>query len=517
MVVVGSKSDRDAHLARHLAPHLAASPERVLQRRLEAGVRGLLWITADEARAVTLAEDVGETLGWPVHTWSAATGVDGDDRPHPLPTVLAELRRRPDDEAALWVVLDGTAALSDPSARRTLRELAQRDGGPALLLVEPEPPPWATSIPELSVDVLPPPTEAMLVAQLDEVARVLADSAYPDAVDRLVPHASRIARAALGLPLWAFDRLLAEAVLAHGTRPQAIADHIGAAKPALLDRSGLLEVVDPVPSAELGGLADYKAWLSRRALSLSPGAAEAGIGTPRGVLLLGVQGCGKSLAARVSASLLGLPLVRLEPGRLFGGTVGASEANLRRVTALVERLAPIVLWLDEIDKGLAGAHGSTDSGTTARVIGSLLTWLAERSQPVFVAATANRVDALPPELLRRGRLDEIFFVDLPDAEQRAEILRVHLQTVPQRTLGRVPPIDGSADGLLAHARAADGFSGAELEAALTEARLSAYAERRPLSAADLQQAIASTVPLSRTRAESIDALRRWAEGRARRA
>jgi SpoVK/Ycf46/Vps4 family AAA+-type ATPase len=236
------------------------------------------------------------------------------------------------------------------------------------------------------------------------------------------------------------------------------------------------------------------------------------------VLLLGVQGCGKSLAARVSAEILGLPLVRLEPGRLFGGTVGQSEANLRATLALVERLAPVVLWLDEIDKGLAGTDGSqSDAGTTARVVGGLLTWLQERQEPVFVAATANRVDTLPPELLRRGRLDEIFFVDLPDPDQREEILRVHLEHVPRRRLGHVPPCADPWPAFADVIRTAEGYSGAEIEAALVEARLDAFADGRPLAAADLRRAVEASVPLSRTRAESIAALRAWATERARRA
>jgi SpoVK/Ycf46/Vps4 family AAA+-type ATPase len=198
--------------------------------------------------------------------------------------------------------------------------------------------------------------------------------------------------------------------------------------------------------------------------------------------------------------------------------VGQSEANLRATLALVERLAPVVLWLDEIDKGLAGSEGAhSDAGTAARVVGGLLTWLQERQEPVFVAATANRVDTLPPELLRRGRLDEIFFVDLPDAEQREAILQVHLEHVPRRRLGRVPPCADPWPAFAAVIRTAEGFSGAEIEAALVEARLDAFADGRPLAADDLRRAVAATVPLSRTRAESIAALRAWAAERARRA
>lgn len=521
---MGGEPDRDPSAIGHgdAADDETLDDSGVLERlgrRLAAGARGLLWVTTDEDRAIQLAEAAGDALDWPVHTVCAANGVDNDGRgARPLATLLRELLDSGDESAALWVVLDGASGLADPASLRLLRVLAQRITGPAVLLVEPRPPPALSEIPELVVDQLAPPSAAMLSARVATAARALSQAAFPDASTRLTPAATAIARAALGLPQWAFDRLLAEAVLAHGASPEAVARYIGAAKPALLDRGGLLEVVEPVPVEELGGLAQYKQWLARRALSLTPAAAAAGIAPPRGVLLLGVQGCGKSLAAQASAALLGLPLVRLEPGRLFGGTLGQSEANLRRVTALVDRLAPIVLWLDELDKGLAGADGSSaDGGTTSRVVGSLLTWLEERRAPVFVAATANRVDRLPPELLRRGRLDEIFFVDLPDASQRAEIMEVHLLAVPQRALGRVPPMEGELADLLDLARRAEGFSGAELQSALTEARLLAFADDRPLSAPDLAAALAATIPLSRTRSESIGALRAWADGRARQA
>ncbi|MBK9755436.1 MAG: AAA family ATPase [Nannocystis sp.] len=254
-----------------------------------------------------------------------------------------------------------------------------------------------------------------------------------------------------------------------------------------------------------------KAWLRRRALALHPAARAAAIADPRGVLLVGVQGCGKSLAARVCADILGLGLVRLDPGRLFGGTVGESEANLRRLTAAAERLAPVVLWIDELDKGLVGSEGAaSDAGTAARVLGGLLTWLQERARPVFVVATANRVDALPPELLRRGRLDETFFVDLPGPDDRATIAEIHLVAAPQRRLGRAPPLADPLPDFLATARAADGLSGAEIEGAVTEARLDAFAEARPLAAADLHRALAATIPLSRSRAAEVAALRSWA-------
>lgn len=278
----------------------------------------------------------------------------------------------------------------------------------------------------------------------------------------------------------------------------------------------MLDAVSSVHARELGGLEHFKAWLQRRALALDPGARAQGVPYPRGALLVGVQGCGKSLAARVCAGVLGLPLFRLEPGRIFQGTVGASEQRLERVLSAIDRMAPVTLWIDELDKGLAGSEGSaSDGGTSSRVVGRLLTWLQERERPVFVIATANDPSRLPAELLRRGRLDEVFFVDLPDADARARILEIHLQVRPARELGEAPPLADSVEAYTQLARAAEGFSGAELEAALIEARLDAFARREPLAAKDLERALAATIPLSRSRRESIDALRQWAQDRTR--
>jgi len=494
---------------------MSSSTHHRIRRALAAGTRGMALLTAEEERAVGVLEEVGDALAWPVHTWSAAGGTDsmagGDD----LEELLARLSTS--RENVLWVLLDGACLATAAPVTRAVRELAQRTSGPALIFVGEELGPLSR-VPELVVDVLPLPDASELEQQLHWIGSTLEESGHRGAQALLARHGARIARAAIGLEARSLDRLVAEAILDHGLDGDALEQFVLKGKPAALDRSALLERVTPSPVAELGGLEELKKWLRRRALALEPDARKAGIPDPRGALLVGVQGCGKSLAARVCASMLGLPLVRLEPGRLFGGTVGESEANLRRVTSTAERIAPLVLWIDEIDKGLAGVEGAaSDAGTAARVVGGLLTWLQERERPVFVVATANRVDTLPPEILRRGRLDEVFFVDLPTADERQAILRVHLETVPQRILGFVPPLADDVACFEEVAREAEGYSGAELESALVEARLSAHADGRALAVSDLRTAISTTIPLSRARAETIDSLRRWAATRARRA
>ncbi len=483
-------------------------------RALRAGVRVLVLRTPEEGRAVELLERVAEQLQWPLHTWSAATGVDAGGRAQPLRELL--LDRAPDDTPQMWVLFDPGAALADPGTARALRELAQRPRGPAIVVLEPSDAARWSVPPEAWATELPPPAADVLQSHLAEIGETLERGGTPGAIEVFDDGAEAIARAALGLGLDATERLVAEAVLDVGLDASAIAGFVTRNKAALVPTDGLLDPMPPADPDELGGHRAFKAWVEQRALALQPRARPAGIPAPRGVLLLGVQGCGKSLAARTTAHTLELPLFRLDPGRLFGGTVGRSEQNLRRVLAALDTMAPVVVWLDEIDKGLAGAGGGrSDAGTAARVMGGLLTWLSERHRPVFVVATANDVAGLPPELLRRGRLDEIFFFDLPDAPTRSEILRVHLETAPRRRLGQVPPMADPWSEFAQVAAEAEGFSGAELEAALTEARLSAFARGRALSAGDLRAAIAATVPLSVTRAESVETLRRWAATRTR--
>lgn len=480
-----------------------------LARAIEAGTQLIVLQTDDEGRAVLVLEAVAERLGHELHTWSAASGIDADARPRPLESVLSTA------DPGVWALLEPGPFLTDPVRARSLREAATRLGGPAWIVVEPADASGWTVPPEAWQLVLPPPGRDELEVALAEIGRAL-ERRYPGATDVFEDEADRLARGLLGLNMSTAEGLIAEAVLAEGLDPDALLRFVTTHKARRVPNGGLLEPVHARPEASLGGYAGFKRWMHTRALALRPEAEAAGITAPRGVLLLGVQGCGKSLAARTCGDTLGLPLFRLDPGRLFGGTVGRSEANLRQVLATLDTMAPVVLWIDEIDKGLAGTSGGrSDAGTSARVMGGLLTWLAERARPVFVVATANDVQGLPPELLRRGRLDEIFFFDLPDASTREAIARIHVEEEPRRRLGESPPLADPWPAYAQVAAEADGFSGAELQASVTEARLRAFEEGRPLAAEDLRRAVGDTVPLSITRAESIRALREWAARRTR--
>jgi SpoVK/Ycf46/Vps4 family AAA+-type ATPase len=258
----------------------------------------------------------------------------------------------------------------------------------------------------------------------------------------------------------------------------------------------------------VGGLDHLKTWLDRRAAAFGDEARQFGLPEPKGLLLLGVQGCGKSLTAKAIASQWKLPLLRLDMGAIFGSLIGSSEANIRRAIKMAEGVAPVVLWIDEIEKGLSGikSSGDTDGGTGARVFGALLTWMQEKTAPVFVVATANRIADLPPELLRKGRFDEIFFIDLPSARERADIFAIHLQR-----RGRDPATFDLAE----LAAASRGCSGAELEQAIISGLYEAFGERKQLDTAHILKALRETRPLSTTMAEDIEQLRDWARTRAR--
>jgi len=316
----------------------------------------------------------------------------------------------------------------------------------------------------------------------------------------------RLLKAALGLTLTEAENVFAKCIVEKG---QFDLDLIVAEKQQLVRKSGVLEYFAAREHVEdIGGLEILKAWLRNRALAFTEKAQKFGLPAPRGILLLGVQGCGKSLTAKAVAHLWRLPLLRLDVGRIFAGLVGSSEQNMRRAIQMAETVSPCVLWLDEIEKGLAGlqSSGLADSGVTARVFATLNTWMQEKIKPVFVVATANDISQLPPELLRKGRFDEIFFVDLPVESERRDIFAIHFEKRNR---------DASKFGLDRLAAESDGFSGAEIEQAVISALHAAVEEERELSTEDVLSALKQTVPLSVTMREDIAMVRRWAKGRAR--
>lgn len=319
----------------------------------------------------------------------------------------------------------------------------------------------------------------------------------------------KLLKAAQGLTAAEMENALARAIIARQTLDADTIPLILSEKKQIIRKSGVLEYTPPEEEfADVGGLDALKAWLKKRSNAFSERARAFGLPEPKGVLLVGVQGCGKSLTAKALAALWRLPLLRMDVGRLFSGMVGSSEENLRKALRVAESLSPAVLWIDELEKGFAGVGSSnmSDAGTSARVFGTFITWLQEKRAPVFVIATANDVTQLPPELVRKGRFDEIFFVDLPDREERRQILAIHLRKRRRR------PADFDLERL---ADLSEGFSGAELEQAIVAGLYDAFDEDRPLATADIAANVRNTVPLSQMMSEEISALRHWAQTRAR--
>jgi len=321
----------------------------------------------------------------------------------------------------------------------------------------------------------------------------------------------RLLKAALGLTLGEAENVFAKLIVKDGRLSSADVNEVFSEKQQIIRKNGLLEYYATEETFDnVGGLAVLKEWLKKRALALTDQARAFGLPAPKGILLLGVQGCGKSLCAKAVSRLWQLPLLRFDMGRMFGSLVGSSEENVRKAIAVAESIAPAVLWVDEIDKAFAGSQSSamTDGGTTARVFGTFLTWLSEKIAPVFVVATANDISQLPPELLRKGRLDEIFYVDLPTDEERAEIFRIHI-----RKRGRDP----EQFDIPALVAASKDFSGAEIEEAVISGLYDAFYTGNELTTEHILEALRQTVPLSKTMEEQINRLRTWAEGRARNA
>ena len=305
------------------------------------------------------------------------------------------------------------------------------------------------------------------------------------------------------------ERAVAQAIVArYALGPEVVLDVL-TAKQEMLKRTGMLDFVDAIGDlSEVGGLENLKHWLSMRKGAFSPNAADFGLEPPRGVVIMGVQGCGKSLAARCISGSWQLPLVKLDTSAIFDKFIGETEKRVQRLFAVAEQLAPVVFWIDEIEKIFAGSgpdSASADAGTSSRVLGEFLSWMQDKKAPVFLAATSNNVMALPPELIRKGRFDEIFFVDLPNAVERRAVLTIHL------TKRKRDPKTFDLDKLVA---ASQGYSGAEIEAAVQASLYASFTDQKPLSTQTILEALEDSVPLSVTRGEDIAELRAWARERA---
>ena len=325
----------------------------------------------------------------------------------------------------------------------------------------------------------------------------------------------KLCKAALGLTMQEAENAFALAMVQDGMLNKDDIQVILEEKMQVIRKTGLLEYVQSdFGIDDIGGLDNLKKWLLKRNNSWSERAKKYCLPAPKGVLVTGSPGCGKSLTAKAMSTIWQLPLLRLDLGKIFSGIVGSSEENMRKAIATVEAVAPSILWVDEIEKGLNGVKSSNDSGVSSRIFGTFLTWMQEKTAPVFVIATANNIDRLPPELLRKGRFDEIFFVDLPTLNERKEIFRVHLskRLKDEEVCAKVKPNDEEFIDKLA--RKTEGFIGSEIEQVVISALCDAFFENRALDPTDFEKAINNTVPLSTTQKEQILAIREWANIRA---
>jgi SpoVK/Ycf46/Vps4 family AAA+-type ATPase len=465
--------------------------------------------THEEARVLALLEKIANLEGWAFFVWSVVEGLQRAGRADRVPQTndfrdcLKHVEATPQN--GIYVALDAHRFLEDPINVRLVKEIAlgYHKTERTLVFVSHElklPPEIARFAAHFELKL---PDLAGIRAVVKEEVELWQNRTgerirgQQDAVDAMLRHL-------VGLPVEDARRCIRQALVDDGAITMQDVDRTTRLKHALLGAEGALTIEpDTARFHEVGGLGGLKAWLERRRGPFLDVGGETGLDAPKGVLLLGVQGSGKSLAAKAVAGTWSVPLLRLDFATLYNKYYGETERNLRQALKAAEAMAPCVLWIDEIEKGFAVDDGA-DGGLSRRVLGTLLTWMAERGARVFLAATANDVSRLPPELLRKGRFDEIFFVDLPDAPTREEIFRIHLR---RRKLAP------EAFDVPALAAAADGFSGAEIEQAVVAAAYEAHAAKRPLDTALVAEELARTRPLSVVMAERVAELRAWAAGR----
>jgi len=464
-------------------------------------------ITPEEPRALDALRTLSQDRREGMRIWSCADGwADDSAEGRPSRNPVAALRAlRDDPRPGFHVMLDLHPFLTQPEVVRLLREVRaalRRTPGAHLFLISPRLDPPEELVKELFQIRLPLPTPEELAQEIERVRQDYAsDCRSPELLRDL-------ALALRGLTLEEAHHVL-HAVFAGGVADEGKAlDRVFQAKEALLRREGFLRYVPRALSLDaVGGLDVLREWALKRKDLFSRAALEAGLPVPRGVLIMGVSGCGKSLSAKAIAALWRVPLFRLDMNLVFSGLYGTPEATFNRALEAVESLAPVVLWIDEIENALGMTSGAA-TVEQSLTFSSFLTWMQERPPLIFVAATANRIESLPAEIIRKGRFDEVFFCDLPGPEERREIFRIHLK------LNGVDPDTIDVDRLL---HSTEGWTGAEIEQAVISARIDAHQENRPVTLEDIRRYTVRMIPLSTTMSEQIAAIRDWAYHRALRA
>jgi AAA+ superfamily predicted ATPase len=480
--------------------------EQQLDIYLRARCPLLILVTPEEARALDTIKSICENPRRACFTWDAAdffqaltSGASPPQGRDPI-SALEQIDKAEGD--ILFVLKDFHDCWNNIQVKRKLRGLAQRlrFSRKTILVTTP-----SSKLPEELKDEavilqLPPPSAPELEGVLDRLTRTPGVKVNLTKLGR-----EKLVQAALGLTAAQAQRVFAKGIVADGVLDDRDIDMVTEEKKQVIRESEALEFY-PIQEtvSDVGGLGVLKDWLRLRERAFTQEARDYGLPAPKGIALIGIPGTGKSLTAKMIGGLWRLPLLRLDVGAMFGSLVGESEERARRALRVAETTSPAVLWIDELEKALA--HGGNDSGTSTRVFGTILTWMQEKKAPVFVVATANDIASLPPELLRKGRFDEIFFLDLPTQLERKEILGVHLQK--RRRMAASFDLDRLA-------RDSQGYTGAELEQAIIDAMYVGFNAGREFTTEDVANALKRLVPLSVSQRETIEMLRSWLkEGRA---
>jgi len=471
----------------------------------------LIYIPTQEEERVeaAIAQSAKHQGNRSVYIWDFVDGYQGNPndagfgKRNPL-QALELIEKVPNSVAAIFILRDFHRFLEDVSVARKLKNLTRslKSQPKNIVILSPQ-----ITIPDdlseaLTVVEFPLPNGTEIRIEVERLVGATGQLLEPRVLDDLV-------RSCQGLSMERIRRVLSRAIATHGElRPQDV-DLILEEKRQTIRQTQILDFYPTTANmTDIGGLDNLKEWLLRRGGSFSERARQYGLPHPRGLLLVGIQGTGKSLTAKAIAHHWHLPLLRLDVGRLFAGLVGESESRTRQMIQLAEALAPCILWIDEIDKAFAGLDSRGDAGTTSRVFGTFITWMAEKTSPVFVVATANNIQALPPEMLRKGRFDEIFFVGLPTQEERKAIFGVHLERLRPHTLKNF-----DLDRL---AYETPDFSGAEIEQMIVEAMHTGFSQNRDFTTDDILEAASQIIPLARTAQGQIEQMQDWAAaGKAR--
>ncbi len=490
--------------------------KRELEYLIQARYALIYVVSPEEERVERAIKEIGGRRQRKVLAWSITNGFESLDGGSSYSDIRDPLRAldfiTKFEDDAIVIMRDFHPFMKDPSVVRKLRDCArmfkESDYNLHVVLLAATYGAPAEVEKEIAVVDYDLPERDELEEIVWQVAQSVPDSVHL-AVKSDVELRETVVETALGLTADEAKAVFAKSLVK--TRDFDI-DTIMAEKKGIIRKSGILEFYETDSRfSDVGGLDVLKAWLKKRKASFSRDARDFGLPSPKGLLLIGVPGCGKSLTAKAIGAMWHMPLLRLDVGKIFGSLVGSSEENIRKAIKTAEAVAPSILWLDELEKGFSGtaSSGQTDGGTTSRVFSTFITWLQEKKSAVFVIATANNVQALPPELLRKGRFDEIFFVDLPSAKEREEIFKIHINKKKR---------DVAAVDVAALVSASQQFVGAEIEQAVISALFDAYEDgKADLSTERLLKSVEEIVPLAYTMKEMIDGMREWAMSRARRA